>query len=107
MAFVERPYFFRFLFAAYICSRALYYLGELQKRSAHHRRTCLGWRDAQAPFIAVENDAGGGGDFSAGPVPFKPRHARLFEVSRMQDLPGSWRTPPIPLPRSQTPVGSS
>jgi hypothetical protein len=46
-----------------------------------------------------------GGDLRPDQVPLKPRHHRLFEVGRTQDLPGSWRIRPIPLPRSRTSAG--
>jgi hypothetical protein len=36
----------------------------------------------------------------------KPRHHWLLKVGRTQDLPGSWRIHPIPLPRSRTSAGS-
>ena len=48
-----------------------------------------------------------GGDVRSGPVPFKPGTIGYFEVGRTQDLPGSWRIHPIPLPRSRTSAGSS
>ena len=48
-----------------------------------------------------------GGDFRTGQVPLEPRHHRLSEVARTQDLPGSCRVHPLPLPRSRIPASSS
>jgi hypothetical protein len=42
-----------------------------------------------------------------GLVPFEPGTAGYSSVGQTQELPGSWRTHPVPLPRSRIPASSS
>src|ERR1700719_2584247 len=42
-----------------------------------------------------------------GLVPLEPGTAGYFSVGRTQELPGSWRIHPVPLPRSRIPASSS
>jgi hypothetical protein len=44
---------------------------------------------------------------SAGPGPAQARYRWLFSVGHTQELPGSWRIHPVPLPRSRIPASSS
>jgi hypothetical protein len=44
---------------------------------------------------------------TAGPGPARARYRWLFSAGRTQELPGSWRTHPVPLPRSRIPASSS
>ena len=44
---------------------------------------------------------------SAGPGPAQARYHWLFSVGHTQELPGSWRIHPVPLPRSRIPASSS
>jgi hypothetical protein len=43
---------------------------------------------------------------SAGPGPVQARYRWLLSAGHTQDLPGSWRTHPVPLPRSRIPASS-
>ena len=44
---------------------------------------------------------------SAGPGPAQARYHWLFSAGHTQELPGSWRIHPVPLPRSRIPASSS
>src|SRR3989442_243217 len=44
---------------------------------------------------------------SAGPGPAQARYRWLISVGHTQELPGSWRIHPVPLPRSRIPASSS
>jgi hypothetical protein len=44
---------------------------------------------------------------SAGPGPAQARYRWLFSAGHTQELPGSWRIHPVPLPRSRIPASSS
>jgi len=44
---------------------------------------------------------------SAGPGPAQARYRWLFSVGHTQELPGSWKIHPVPLPRSRIPASSS
>ena len=44
---------------------------------------------------------------SAGPGPAQARYRWLFSAGPTQELPGSWRIHPVPLPRSWIPASSS
>jgi hypothetical protein len=44
---------------------------------------------------------------SAGPGPAQARYRWLSSVGHTQELPGSWRIHPVPLPRSRIPASSS
>jgi hypothetical protein len=44
---------------------------------------------------------------SAGPGPARARYHWLLSAGHTQDLPGSWRIHPVPLPRSRIPASSS
>jgi hypothetical protein len=44
---------------------------------------------------------------SAGPGPAQARYRWLFSAGHTQELPGSWKIHPVPLPRSRIPASSS
>ena len=48
-----------------------------------------------------------GGDTHHGLVPFYARYLWRYSTGRTQALPGSWRNPPLPLPRSSIPAESA